>query len=186
MARQRGADFFARRHSRSHAAAPVVAERCCLHDKSRRAESALQRILRHEGLLHRVQFCCANTLDGDHGFARRRARRQQAAHHRCAVDQHGAGAADAGAAHELGAGQVERITHEIDEKRIGIVGYLFDAAVDRHRTHLRSPVLLREDFTARAGLAESFFGAGLTAPATSVRTMISRSPRKASAGCIAG
>ena len=114
------------------------------------------------------------------------ARRHQATHDRCAIDQHGAGAADAGSANQLGAGQVELIAHDIDEKRIGIVGQGLDAAVDRHRTHLRSPVFLRADFIAGAGFAEGFLGEELTAPATSVRTMISRSFKKASAGCIAG
>ena len=49
-------------------------------------------------------------------------RGQQAARHRRAVEQHGAGAADAGAAHELGAGEAERVPDHIDQQRVGIVG----------------------------------------------------------------
>ena len=42
------------------------------------------------------------------------------------------------------------------------------------------------DFLAGFGFAAGFRGAGLTAPATSVRSMISRSLRKAPAGCSVG
>jgi hypothetical protein len=42
------------------------------------------------------------------------------------------------------------------------------------------------DFLAGFGFAAGFRGAGLTAPATSVRSMNSRSLRKAPAGCNAG
>src|ERR1700721_1279031 len=115
--------------------------------------------------------------------------RHQAAHHRRAIDQHGAGAAYAGAAYELGSRQLEGAPHDIDEKRIGVIGERFDAAVDRHRAHLHSPGLVRTDFFTAAGLIErGLIEGGLgarTAPATSVRSMISRSLRKASEGCIA-
>src|SRR5205085_6562628 len=161
--------------SRSLFAAPAVAERHCLYDEARRAESALQRIVRHKGLLYRMQFCGANALDRRHGLILNRTRGHQTAYDRRAIDQHGAGAADAGPADELGAGQVELTAHNIDEQRVGIIGEGCFAAIDRHRTHLRSPVLLREDCFASFGLAESFLSEGLTAPATSVRTMISRS-----------
>jgi hypothetical protein len=42
-----------------------------LDDEARRAEAALQGVVRHEGLLHRVQFCGADAFDRRHGFVRR-------------------------------------------------------------------------------------------------------------------
>ena len=190
MSRQRRADFLARRHRRSLCRAPGIVKRRGLDDEARRAEAALQGVVRHEGLLHRVQPCGADAFDRRHVRVRGRARRHQAAHGGLAVDQHGAGAADAGPADQLGAGEVERVAHDVDQQRIGIVGEGSELAVDRHRAHLRSPDLREVDrgtaFFAGFGVAARGFAAGRTAPATSVRSMISRSFRKASAGCIAG
>ena len=91
--------------------------------KPGRAEAALQRVVRHEGPLHRMQFRRRRCLrPWSIGFARGGLRRHQAAHDRRAVDQHRAGAADAGAADELGSGQAERVAQDIDQQRVGIVG----------------------------------------------------------------
>ena len=190
MSRQRRADFLARRHRRSLGRAPAIVKRRRLDDEARRAEAALQGVVRHEGLLHRMQLCRADALDGGHVMFAAALRRHQAAHDGRAVDQHGAGAADAGPADEFGAGEIERVAHDIDQQRIGIVGEGRELAVDRHGAHLRSPVLRAvdrvADFFAGFGLAARGFSAGRTAPAISVRSMISRSLRKASAGCSAG
>src|SRR5439155_21641319 len=58
----------------------------------------------------------------------------------------GTRSADAGPAHKLRSRQVERIPHDIDEKALGVIGKGFDAAVDRHRAHSRSPRFWRMDF----------------------------------------
>src|SRR5439155_24375548 len=55
MARQRRADLVSRWHSRSVAPTPAVVERRSFHDEARRAEAALQGVVRHESLLHRMQ-----------------------------------------------------------------------------------------------------------------------------------
>ena len=192
MPGKRGADFFARWRGRSPGRAPAVVKRHRLDNEARRAEAALQGVMRHERLLHRVQFRRTDAFDCRHRFAGDRLRRHQAAHDRRAVDQHRAGAADARTAHKLCARQAEAVAHDIDEECIGIVGQGCGAAVDRHRAHLRSPGL-RADFFAVTGLVRRGFDIrfvgfadAVTAPATSVRTMVSRSARNAGIGCIAG
>jgi hypothetical protein len=183
MSRQRRADLLARRHGGSFGRAPAIVEGHGLDDKTRRAESALQGVVRHEGFLHRVQAGCADAFDRRHRLAGRGTCRHQAAHDGGAIHQHGAGTADAGATDLLGPGEIEVIPDDVDEKRFGMVGQGSDAAVDRHAAHLRSPGL-RTDFFAGFGFAGR--GAGTIAPATSVRTMVSRSARKLFRGCIAG
>ena len=66
MARQRRADFLARRHGRSLGRAPGIVKRRGLDDEARCAEAALQGVVRHEGLLHRVQLCRADAFDRRH------------------------------------------------------------------------------------------------------------------------
>ena len=121
MSRQRGGDLLARGHSRTFGRAPVVMEGSGFHDIAGRAEAALQRVVRHEGLLHRMQSGGAYAFDRDQRFAAGCLRRQQAAHDGRAVEQHGAGAADAGAADELGAGE-PAVADYVDHERIRIVG----------------------------------------------------------------
>src|SRR4029078_6446430 len=98
-------------------------------------------------------------------------------------------AADAGPADKLGASEIERVAHDIDQQRIGIVGGGSKPAVDRHRGHLRSPDVRAVDraivFRAGFGVATRVIE-GPTAPAISVRSMISRSLRKAPGGCSVG
>src|SRR2546430_6515447 len=60
MTRQRRADLFARRYRRSPGGAPIVVKRSGPDDKARRAEAALQRVVRHEGLLDGMKFFGAN------------------------------------------------------------------------------------------------------------------------------
>src|SRR5258708_633687 len=75
---------------------------------------------------------------------------------------------------------------DIDQKRVGVIGEGRGAAVDRHRAHLRSPGFLREDFFAMLRFTLRGFADAPMAPAISVRSMISRSLKKAPAGCIFG
>jgi hypothetical protein len=103
-----------------------------LDDKPRRAEAALQGIERHERPLYRMQFCAANPLDGRDPPAGNRSRRHQAAHDGDAVEQYGAGAADTGAADELGPGETHFVADDIDQKGFEIVGQGFDATIDRY------------------------------------------------------
>ena len=89
-------------------------------DEAGRAEAALQGVVRHERLLHRMQLARCDALDRGHGFSGGGMRGHQTARHRRAVEQHGAGAADAGAADELGAGEAAVADH-VDQERIRIV-----------------------------------------------------------------
>ncbi len=174
-------DVLPRRCRRSLGCPPAIVKGRCLHDKTRRAESALQGIVRHEGLLDRMQLAGADAFDGRHRFTRRGARRHQTAHHRSAVHQHGARAADAGPAHELRSRELERVPHDIDEKALGVIGEGLDAAVDRHRAHSRSPGFRRTDFLRRLASPEAASARRWCRPAK-VRSMISRSVKKATAG----
>ena len=83
------------------------------------------------------------------------------------------------------------IAHDIDQQRLAVVRKRCGVAVDRHGAHFRSPDFLRADFFAifgifKCGLFISGLGDGPMAPATSVRSMISRSLRKAASGCMFG
>ena len=117
------------------ALAPGVVEGCRLDDEARRAEAALQRIERHERLLHRMQRFRADAFDGGDRLARDGLRRRQAADDRHAVQQHRAGAADAGAADELGAGEPEVVAQHIGQKRFWIVWQGGWTAVDGDAAH---------------------------------------------------
>jgi hypothetical protein len=144
MPRQRRADLLARGSGRAVGGAPAIVECGGLDDEARRAEPALQAIMRHEGLLDRMQLAFANAFDRRHRLVGRGLRGQEAACHRRAVEQYGAGAADAGAAHELGPGQAEAVADDVDQKLIAVVGKGRRPAVDRGAAHVRSPGLKRE------------------------------------------
>ena len=64
MPAQRGGDLFARRRLRPVLAPPPVVKGRGLDDEARRAEAALQRVERHERLLHGMQPVSANPFDG--------------------------------------------------------------------------------------------------------------------------
>src|SRR5450631_2331675 len=75
------------------------------HQKARRAEAALQTVIVHEGLLHRMQrVAIGETFHGADFFARRLHREHQAGAHRLAIHDYGAGTADAVLAADMGAG----------------------------------------------------------------------------------
>jgi hypothetical protein len=84
-------------------------------DEPRGAEPALQRVALVEGLLHRPHPAVrgAQALDrGDRGTVEGD-REQQAGPHRCAVDQHRAGAADPVLAPDVGAGEPHVVTQRV-------------------------------------------------------------------------
>src|SRR5580692_1303221 len=145
------------------------------HDKAGRAEAALQRIVRQEGLLDWMQFVAANAFDCCQRFAASRLCRQEAAHHRRAVEQHGAGTADAGAADELGAREANLVADHVDEQPVRIVGKWLRSAIDGHGAQFRTPVLHGD-----------FFATGAIAPAISMRSIVSSCFRNASTGCMEG
>jgi hypothetical protein len=141
--------------------------------------SSLCLELRHERLLDRMQSCVGDAFDRRQRFPRSGAGRQQATHHRRAIEQHCAGAADARAADELGAGEVQAVANHIDQERFGIVRKCCGAAVDRHGAHFRTPVLRLNSFTRCVA-------GGAIAPAISMRSMTATCFRNASTGCIDG
>ena len=102
------------------------------HQEARRAEAALQAVVIHEGLLHRMQFVAVGqTLDGANFLAVGLHREHQAGAHRLAVDDHRAGAANAVLAADMGAGLPAILADGVDQRaprldRDGVV-----AAVDR-------------------------------------------------------
>src|SRR5450631_3353682 len=76
-----------------------LVERGAGENHARGAEAALERLGIEEGLLHRVKFAIiSESLNGGDGMAFGPERRDQAAMHRLAIDQDGAGAAVSGVA----------------------------------------------------------------------------------------
>ena len=110
---QRLRDLLARGLVGAALPAPAVVEGDRLDHEPRRAVAALQRVVGDERPLHRMQVR-PEALDGRERTALERGRRQQAARDRHAVEQHGAGAADALAADELGPGQAEPVAQDLD------------------------------------------------------------------------
>ena len=135
MARKRAGDLLAGRGRGAARGPPGVVEGRRLDDEARGAEPALQRVERHEGALNGMQFDGADALDRGHAPARGGFRRQEAARDRNAVEQDRAGAADAGAADELGPGQAQCVAQDIDQERLGIVRKRRGAAVDEGGGH---------------------------------------------------
>ena len=109
VAGERAGDLLARRRRDAARGAPGVVERARFDDEARGAESALQRVEGHEGALNGMQFVRADAFDRGYALARGGFRRHEAARDRRPVEKHRAGAADAGAAYELGPGQTQLI-----------------------------------------------------------------------------
>src|SRR5690349_466280 len=106
-------------------------ERARGHEHARRAESALQAVLLGEAFLHRMQLpallqafdrgdLAAVRLHGEHG----------ARLHRLAVEVHGAGAAVAGVAADVGSGHAEILADEVHEQEARLDFGLARRAVD--------------------------------------------------------
>ena len=149
-------------------------------DKAGRAEAALQSVVRHERLLHRVQPGCSDSLDGYQRFVGGRLRRQKATHDGRAVEQDGTGAADPGAADQFGAGEAG-VADNIDQQRIRVIGQHQRPSIDSRGGHFRTPAL-RSDFFAD----DAIFAGGAIAPAISIRSIVLSCFRNASTGCMEG
>ena len=91
--------------------------------KPGRAEAALERVALADRLLQRVQVLgVAEALDGEHLLAPGLDREHEARPDGDTVDDHGAGAADAVLAAEMGAGQPELFAEEVGERHAHVGG----------------------------------------------------------------
>src|SRR5439155_1467571 len=121
----------------------VAQERDERHEDAGSAEAALQRVRLAESRLQRVELVRAarrEALDGRQLSAVRLHREHQAGAHRLAVEQHGAGAAHAVLAADVGAGEPQVLAEEVAqaEPRLDVAPVL--AAV--YVRHVHVPVLL--------------------------------------------
>src|SRR5258708_28165113 len=90
------------------------------HDHARRTEAALQTVLLPEALLHGVQLAVpGKALDGGHLAAVGLDREERAGLHRPSVEPYRAGAALAGVAAHVGAGEAQRFAEIKDEQQAG-------------------------------------------------------------------
>src|SRR5436189_1402190 len=117
----------------------VAQERDERHEDAGGAEAALQRVRLAESRLQRVELVRAarrEALDGRQLSAVRLHREHQAGAHRLAVEQHGAGAAHAVLAADVGAGEPQVLAEEVaqEEPRLDVAPVLdpVDGHVDRH------------------------------------------------------
>src|SRR2546421_123199 len=101
------------------------------HDHARGTVTALQAMIVAERRLHRVQFVAfCDAFDGSDVRVRGLAGQYGAGFYRPAVDMDDAGAALAGVAADMGAGQVQMVAQEMDEK-----GPVFDLSRDGLAVH---------------------------------------------------
>src|SRR5437667_35776 len=108
----------------------------------RGAEAALQPVMLPERLLERVQPSVAHqSLHGRDVGAVRLHGEHQAGARGLAVDEHGAGAADAVLATDVGAGEAEVLAQEVHEQLARLAAALAGRAVDGETnvSHARSP-----------------------------------------------
>src|SRR5205085_9125897 len=106
---------------------------------SRRAEAALQTVILVERLLQRMEFVGRrrDSLDGEQIVAIGLLREHQAGARGSSIEQDGAGAADTVLAAEMGAGEAERVAHEIGERPAHLDFCLVSLAVDAQRDFSR-------------------------------------------------
>ena len=101
------------------------------HQHARRAESALQGMMLVKRFLQRIHLPdAAEAFDRLDAAAVGLHREHQAGARAVAVDQHGAGAADAMLAADMGAGQAQRVTQEIGKQQARLHGGAVGCAVD--------------------------------------------------------
>src|ERR1700687_3218646 len=101
------------------------------HDHARRAIAALQPVIVAERGLHRMQLVSLrDALAGRDTWAGGLSDQHGAGFDRPAVDMHDTGAALAGVAADMGAGQVQMVAQEIDKK-----GAVLDVGRDRLAVH---------------------------------------------------
>jgi len=102
------------------------------HQEARRTDAALQRPELEELLLQRMQvIALRHALDGGDPAALGLGRQHQAGADQAVVDGDGAGAAIAGAATFLAAGQSERPAQHVEQALVGVAEELLRLAVDR-------------------------------------------------------
>ena len=88
------------------------------HDHARGAIAALQAVIVAERRLHRMQLVAlGDAFDGGDVGACGLRRQHRAGFHRAAVDMDHAGAALAGVAADMGAGQIEIFAQEMHQQR---------------------------------------------------------------------
>src|SRR5918996_3555417 len=103
------------------------------HDHAGRAEAALQPVMLAERRLHRVQLAVLRqALDGGDLRALGLYREHGAALHRFAIDVDHAGAALAGVAADVGAGQIELLAYKLDQEGTRLDLPRHRLAVHRH------------------------------------------------------
>src|SRR5215470_7389261 len=104
------------------------------HQEARRAEAALQRMMRDEGALQRMQVVGrAEPFDGADVLALRLYCEHQAGAHRLAINDHRAGAADAMLAADMRAGLPAIVADGIDQRLAWLDPDRVLAAVDGQR-----------------------------------------------------
>ena len=97
------------------------------HDHARRAVAALQTVIVAERGLHRVQLVpLCDAFDGGDVGAVGLSDEHRAGFDRPAVDVHDTGAALAGVAADMGAGQIQMVAQQMDEE-----GSILDIGLDR-------------------------------------------------------
>src|SRR6202041_3510023 len=117
-------------------------------DESRRTETALERTLLDESLLHRTEVnVVIEVLDRRDGFAVDESRRIQAARHGDVVDDHGAATAETLAAALASAIQIQP-AQQFDEIFVSLDKHLSLASVQHEtdRLGVRIHLNLRSDF----------------------------------------
>ena len=101
------------------------------HDHARRAEAALQAVIVAERRLHRMQLVAlGEAFDGGDVGAVGLTDQHGAGLDRPAVDMHDAGAALAGVAADMGAGQAQMLAQQMDKQ-----GAVLDIGRDRLAVH---------------------------------------------------
>src|SRR5262245_2922310 len=116
------------------------------HDHPRRAEAALQPVAVPESLLHRMQIPVrCQPLDRSDGGAVGLHREYRARLDRLAVHQHRAGAANAGLAADVGAGQSKAIAQVVNQQETRFDVMLARRVVDGESKGNRQGGLPRED-----------------------------------------
>ena len=117
---ERAADLFARGQGGAVRRAPAIVEGGRLDNEAGRAKAALQRVVRHERFLDRMQARSGNTLDGGYGFSGGVAHLGLATTHGRILYEHGAGAAHADAAAVFRAGEIGDVTEKPQQGHFGI------------------------------------------------------------------
>ena len=142
------------------------------HDHARRAEAALQAVLLPEGGLERVELVRAggHALDGGDGGAVGLDGEHRARLHGAAVDVDGAGAALAGVAADVGAGQVEVLADGLDEQPSRLDVELPLRSVDREGDVFSPRADLLRRLTAAAPTARPSRGWRIAASAGALGT----------------